>query len=548
MKNRVKLLLFVGLWLGFTGAWAQVNRYVVHFSDKDGTPFTIENPSEYLSQKAILRRQNQGIEIFSQDLPVNPSYVQQVSDISPDVFVYYTSKWMNNVLVQCNVSDVVTLEFLSFVKSVEYVAPGSKLTPQVNLRSPGLKNQRKRNRKSSLENTDIQNEMLGIDIMHESGFTGQGMDIAIMDGGFEGVNGISHFDHMFSNGRIKYTYDYVTNGIDVYKYSDHGTKVLSLMGGYTPGEYVGGAFDANYYLFVTEDVCNSCEHRIEEYNWVYAAEFADSAGVDVFNTSLGYNIFEDPSMDYVFDDMDGKTAIISIASTIAASKGILVVASAGNEGSNSWGYITPPADANDILSIGNVDLMGQRWRTSSHGFSADGRIKPELAGPGTGVAVINKSGNIVGGSGTSFSSSIVAGLVAGTWQANPGFSAADLRFFLTRSANNAALPDSLTGYGIPNFESLMNLLSFAKKDSNFTLFPNPVDDDLLIIRVNNPDEAADTDLKIFDVQGNLIMETKLTFGWQQLTQTIDIQTLKAGMYILNLAVGNEIDKIRIVKI
>ena len=531
----------------FSNAVFSQDRYIVHFTDKDNSPFTLNNPSEYLSQKAIQRRQDQNIEIIEQDIPVNQAYVLQVDALSSSIETYFTSKWLNNLLVQCNDADALQIETLPFVSSVEYVGPGVKLTPEGNGTLREFENLRRRNKRVNSATTDIQNEMLGIDAMHEMGFTGKGIDIAVMDGGYEGANGISYFEHLYTGGNIKYTYDYVSAGYDVYKYSDHGTKVLSLMGGFAPGEFEGTAYDANFYLFVTEDDCNVCEHRIEEYNWVFAAEFADSAGVDIINTSLGYSLFEDPSMNYSIADLNGQTTVISIASTIAASKGIVLVAAAGNEGNNSWGYITAPADAFDILSAANVDLTGKRWKSSSHGNSSDGRIKPDLAAPGTGVAIINKAGNIVGGSGTSFSSPMIAGLVAGIMQAYPELSASEIRFFLTRSASKAALPDSLMGYGIPHFESFVNLLSFAEKESNFTLFPNPIDN-LLVIRVNNPDEVTDSELIIYDVKGNLIMETKLSFSWQQLTQTVDISTFRAGVYIINLIVGSEVDKIRIVKI
>jgi len=524
----------------------QINRYVVHLADKNGTPYSIDMPLEFLSIKSIERRQRQQIDITDQDLPVDPTYFKEIDNLSATIDAFYASKWFNNILIQCEAADISKILSLPYVSEVEYVAPGEKLTFE-DAGASGRKNHRRRNQRVAAAATDAQNEMIGIDVMHSNGFTGEGIDIAIMDAGFQGVTGISYFSHLYNENKLKFTYDFVTNGSNVYQYSDHGTKVLSTLSGFSPGEFIGGAYDANYLLFITEDVCNSCEHRIEEYNWVYAAEFADSAGVDIISTSLGYNLFEDPDMDYTIEDLDGETAVITIAGDIAASKGILVVSSAGNEGNNSWGYITAPADGNAVLAIGNVDLTGKRWRSSSHGFSADGRIKPDLAAPGAGVAVINKSGNIVGGTGTSFSAPMVAGLAAGAWQSNPNLTAQELRFFLTRSASQAAFPDSLLGFGIPHFDSFINLLSFAEKDANFTLYPNPITDHV-IIRVNNPNEVTEADLKIFDSQGHLVMETDLSFGWNNLTQVIDMRALRAGTYIFNLVAGGKVDEIRIVKI
>lgn len=211
-------------------------------------------------------------------------------------------------------------------------------------------------------------------------------------------------------------------------------------------------------------------------------------------------------------------------------------------------YITAPADGKGVLAIGNVDLNGELSRSSSFGPSADGRIKPDLVGPGQGVSVIASNGSIVLGSGTSFSSPMVAGLVSGTWQAYPELTAEEMRFFVTRSASQAATPDSLMGYGIPNFESFVNLMAFAGKSQNFTLYPNPLHDELLVIRANNPDDAENIILKIFDTSGHLILETHLSFSWQNITQTISMENLRAGIYIVNLNSGTEVDMIRIVKI
>lgn len=537
-------LVFVFFFTAIT-SWAQVNRYVVHFSDKDNSAYTVSSPEAFLSERAIIRRSSQDILITKQDFPVNATYVQAVENVSPAIEVYFSSRWMNNILIQCEAAMVDEIASLPFVTEVEYVAPGGKLSAADGSSSRRF---RKRSKKVQSAATDLQNQMLGIDAMHSQGYTGKDVWVAVMDGGFEGVNGNSHFQHLFSNNQVKYVYDYVTNSTDVYRYTDHGTKVLSLMAAHSPGEFVGGAYDATYLLFVTEDDCNACEHRIEEYNWLYAAEFADSAGVDIINTSLGYSTFEDPDMDYTFEDLDGKTAVISIANDIAASKGILVISSAGNEGTNSWGYITAPADGHKVLSVGNVDLAGNRWRSSSHGYAADGRIKPDLAAPGAGVAVVNRSGNIVGGTGTSFSSPMVAGLAAGVRQAYPEMTTTDLRFFLQQSANQASAPDSLLGYGIPNFEGFASLLAFTSKPEQFTVYPNPINSSIITVRVNNPDEVSASQLKVFDSSGHLVLERSLSFSWQNLSHAVDMQTLRAGVYIFNLDTGARIDQIRVVKI
>jgi subtilisin family serine protease len=301
-------------------------------------------------------------------------------------------------------------------------------------------------------------------------------------------------------------------------------------------------------LFVTEDDCGNCEHRIEEYNWVFAAEFADSAGVDVINTSLGYNWFEDPVMSYEQSQMDGTNAIISIASDIAFSKGMVVVASAGNEGNNEWGIVTAPGDAVNGISVGNVSQNGVVAPSSSRGPTADGRIKPDLVAMGSLVQVISSSGNIVSGSGTSFSSPQVAGLCALIWQAYPDLTAEDLRFLLLETASNSANPNNTIGYGIPNYNSLNNFLTFSDSDEQLLVYPNPIQSDKLVIRVNNPGEIPVLNIQIFDLNGQKVREDNIEFNWKDNTQVLDMFGLSSGVYIFNFNTGTSVEKLRIVKI
>jgi len=301
-------------------------------------------------------------------------------------------------------------------------------------------------------------------------------------------------------------------------------------------------------LFVTEDDCSQCEHRIEEYNWTFAAEFADSAGVDVINVSLGYNLFEDPSMDYMKSDLDGNTAIITIAADIAFSKGILVVSSAGNEGNNSWGTITAPGDGNGVMAVGNVTSSGTKAPSSSIGPSADQRIKPDVTALGSSVKVVSSSGLIVSGSGTSFSSPQVAGLSALIIQAYPNLSAEDIKYLMLETASNAGNPNNEIGYGIPNFRAFTNYLNFSESEEVFILYPNPVSNNQLIIRANNPGMTSTVILQILNSNGQVIQEQELNFSWQNNSQIVDMFSLSSGVYIFNLKTGNSVEKLRIVKI
>ena len=264
--------------------------------------------------------------------------------------------------------------------------------------------------------------------------------------------------------------------------------------------------------------------------------------------SLGYNLFEDPALTYSYDEMDGNTAVISIAASIASSRGMVVVTSAGNEGNLSWNFITAPADAHNIISVGNVNLDGIKSSSSSFGPSADGRIKPELVALGTGVKVVSSSGAITTGNGTSFSSALVAGLIATTWNAFPDLTAEEIRFFYEISASNATSPDDEIGYGIPNFNAFANLMQTVESNQSFAIYPNPVSGNQFMIRANNPDETSEVDIKIFDMNGKIQLKTTLYFSWLNNSQVIDFFTLRKGVYIINLDTGSEIIKLRVVKI
>ena len=197
---------------------------------------------------------------------------------------------MNGVLVQCDPSLVTSIEALPFVDRVEFVAPLASLQ-NGGRRSFNLR--RKTNHTGS--ETESQLQMLGLEQMHAGGYTGRGVTIAILDSGFPGVNSVPAFQNIFSSQRFaeEVSYDFVHNSSDVFQHDDHGTEVLSVIAADIPDAFTGGAHEATFQLFVTEDV--PTEYRIEEYNWLFAAERADSAGVDIIHSSLGYYDFDDPA-------------------------------------------------------------------------------------------------------------------------------------------------------------------------------------------------------------------------------------------------------------
>ena len=266
-------------------------------------------------------------------------------------------------------------------------------------------------------NASNQIEMLKGEVLHQNNFTGEGMQIAILDAGFPNVDNFAAFKHIQDNNQILGGYDFVQRNEDFYTGYSHGMSVLSTIAGFLENEFVGTAPDAEFYLFITEDYDN--ETPLEESLWVEAAEKADSLGVDVINTSLGYTTFDNPNYNYTYNDMDGKTTFISRGAEIAFSRGLLLVNAAGNEGDTLWHYISAPADAESVLSIGAVNAVGTIAPFSSYGPTSDGSIKPDVCAQGSECIHYKCSGNIATSNGTSFASPILAGVITCLWQAFP---------------------------------------------------------------------------------------------------------------------------------
>jgi hypothetical protein len=341
---------------------------------------------------------------------------------------------------------------------------------------------------------------------------------------------------------MKPVFNFVNNTKNVYSAFHHGTEVLSIMAGISSSAYLGGAYQANFFLYQTEDV--SSEYRIEEYNWLFAAERADSAGVEVINSSLGYNTFDDPSMNYTYKDLDGKTAVVSRAASKAFERGIVVVNSGGNEGDNSWQYLDVPADAAGVIACGAVDNSGNRSPFSSVGPSADGRIKPDVCAMGDGVAVISSTGSILTGSGTSFSSPLVACLVIGLRQALPQASAKEIYQRVILSASQATQPDNFLGYGIPNFTLAKDLLDFPDE---FQLYPNPINDGLLKVLFKDPHDQVFT-ATIFSLAGQKVFELSDVISWDNNPYAFDLSLLASGLYLVKVQTPTSTKTMRIVKL
>lgn len=528
MNKGIGYMLLIAFLMASSIGLAQ-DRYAVHFQYKPASGYSLELPGDLLLESALARRAKEGVGLDSTDLPVSPKYIERLAPLVNNI--QYHSKWLNASVVVATEEQMEEVAALPFVHKTELVARGfnadiydgkkeSRISP-ISIRLKG----------KAEEAYAFQNEMLGIPAMHEEGFTGAGITIAVFDAGFSNADKISGMQHLFEQDRIVATRDFVNPGVtDVFRVDAHGTAALSVMAAYEPGQLVAGAYNAHYILCITEDV--GSEYKIEEYNWVRAAEFADSLGVDIINSSLGYNRFDDPVMSYNKEDLDGKTAIITQGAALAAQKGILVVSSAGNEGNGSWKTITAPADAEGILAVGSVTNKLERSSFSSTGPTADGRIKPDLAALGSGVTIWRQVENPSPSSGTSFSSPQIAALAAGLWQARPAWTKTQLIERLLASGTKAEDPDSDVGYGIPNFMDALygEILDLepSEKYSSF-IYPNPLEGNELFIHYGNEKEC---NFRMISAQGEILADQSLSRSSARDPYRIQIRDIPRGLYFV----------------
>jgi len=509
----------------------------VYFTDKENVQESIDNPISIMTQEAIDRKAMHGTVIDERDVPVNEDYIDEVKD-TDGITVLAKSKWFNCVFVRGGQEDIEDLGDLSFVSSIEYADRSLNRAPA---QSSFRKNDPVAQRIDFVYGqTENQITMLSLDQVHQDDYTGEGMIVAIMDSGFSGVDTQPGFARIRDNGKLGEGYDFVSRTEDVFAFSgsDHGTRVVSNIAGFVQDQFVGTGPDAFIYCFRTEDV--GSEGPIEEANWVEAAERADSLGVDVINTSLGYRDYDNPRYSYTYDDMDGVTAFISRGATAAFEKGMMVVTSAGNSGT---GMISAPADAVGAFTVGAVDASGSYAGFSSIGPSSDGRVKPDVMAKGDNATVINASGSITTSSGTSFSSPIMAGAVASIWQANPYKTNAELMQLIREVSSTFDSPTPQFGYGIPDFGSLLTTLlsvddsAFAK---TYKVYPIPARD---VFEVGLPDGTLKAKLTLFDVTGKRVHVQEIN----QNALSVDISKLNAGVYVAQLVNEGQLSTVKIIK-
>lgn len=567
MKNQISiliLLLFIFAKSLSAQETAGPKKYWITFNDKANSPYSINSPEQFLSPAAINRRTLQGIAVQENDLPVNPDYVAQIQ--ATGVQVLTKSRWFNAVTIQTEDTNLLaTIRALPFVGRSEQVARlkaktvADEFMADLMRMAEALEAQQRKaaapKQKSAFTdayygNADVQIEMIAGHKMHNMGFKGKGISIAVLDAGFYNVDQINHFDSLRQTGRLLGTKDFVQGGTQVFEDNSHGMSVLSTMAANTPGEIVGTAPEANYWLIRTEDAAS--EFIIEEHNWVAGAEFADSVGAWIINSSLGYTKFDDTLTSHTYNDLDGNTTPITVGADLAASKGILVVNSAGNSGTDSWRFIGAPADGDSVLTIGAVTSERAYATFSSRGPTTDGRIKPNVCAMGQQSFLVVSSGEIARSNGTSFSSPILAGMAACLWQAHPSATAMEIFKAIEQSADQYENPDDLKGFGIPDFMKAHGILSRVSinetaTDSIVNVFPNPFIDGLSLEYFSVTEQEIT--ITVHKLSGKRIYEEKVKVYpfVNNLIQLEKLRKVGSGTYTVMVSNGKETFVKRIVK-
>lgn len=536
MKTKILVFLFI---LNSFCAFTQQDAWV-YLVDKENVEASISNPTSILSQKAIDRKAAHNVSIDIRDVPVNENYIAQLKS-QTGITVMAKSKWFNAVHIRGNQANIEALSNLAFISSIDFADKSLNL-------SRAYHHQNKFETEDALTDFDYGNaanqiEMFNGDELHLLDYTGTGITVAVLDAGFPNVNTMSSFQRLRDAGNLLGGYDFVNRTDDIHEYTgnSHGTNVLSTMAGYIQGEFVGTAPDAQYYLFRTENAAS--ENPIEESLWVEAAERADSLGVDVINTSLGYTTYDNPNYSYTPADMDGNTAFITRGANIAFEKGMLLVNSAGNSGGSSWNIVGAPADAPGVLSIGAVRADGSYALFSSQGDSTQPTQKPDVVAQGQASFVISTNDVIYTSNGTSFSSPIMAGGVVCLWQALPALNNSQIMQLVRESASQFNNPDNFLGYGIPDLQQALarglDIIHPEEQELDLSIFPNPVSNE---ISLTIPEDEI-VSISIFDILGKFVNQASLTHN----NASMNVSMLSQGIYIAKLQSGDNSKTIKLIK-
>lgn len=529
-KSYQKFILFSLIFFLTINSFAG-NYYFVQFNNKKNTSYSISNPSAFLSAKAIARRQFYNIAIDSTDLPVNTTYLNAIK--LTGVTLHSVSKWMNGATILVTDSTIIQeIRSLSFVSKVEHTG----------IQETAMETAQKIKSYSSIDyGTALkQTDMINGRKLHDMGYTGKGINIGVLDAGFLMADVNQAFDSMRLQGRLLGTRNIAEPGESVFLDDAHGSNVLAIMGGILNNNYLGTAPHANYLLIETEYV--PTEYPVEVDNWVSGIEYADSMGMDVINSSLGYTFFDDPKFDFTYQDMNGKVSRASQAATMAANKGMVVCVSVGNSGTTTWKYLGSPSDADGILAVGSVLSDSTVSPFSSYGPSADARIKPDLCAQGTATAFINTLGIATTGNGTSYSSPVIAGMMACFLQYTrknfPDKSIPETLHAVRVSSNMHENPNDRYGYGIPDFMKAKDIhtTNFIEvtndKQNNFVYYDKLTKQ--IKLNKNSVTIANIENLQISNIQGQTVLSL------QKVTESTQIMTdgFQKGIYIINAVSGN----------
>ena len=531
--------------------------YLIRFTDKSQNRFKTAQAENFLSLRAMQRRVKQNIPLVKNDLPVTTVYVDSLKHMGFNVL--HESKWLNAVSV-----NVVDIQQFNKLKDIKFVVPYTLKSVLKSTDSPGIKFDSettpvKFNPKTYYGPSYNQMAIHHGDYLHSRGFRGQGMLIAVIDAGFNNALNMSSLDSLWLENRVKLVRDLILPDGNVFIQHEHGSEVLSVLAGLSPGHLVGSAPKADYVLFRTEDATEEKdgngntrerEYPVEEFNWAVAAELADSIGVDVISTSLGYSLFNDPQLSHSYKDMNGRTTIISKAAGIASSKGMIVVVSAGNEGSNSWKYITAPADADSILTVGAIDANNMIASFSSRGPTFDHRIKPDVVAVGKNTSLQQPDNEFVQGNGTSFSAPVIAGLTACLWQSCPDKTNMDIIRAIKQYASQYFNPDTIKGYGVPDFRQSFYALNpdlFEYKDK-LICSPNPFTNNIELQFEKIPEGKIQ--FSVFDIYGRKVIDKQIYVNSEipNIISTNDLFSLAKGFYVIQLLSDSKKLKTTIIKI
>ena len=543
MKLKIIQTVIVCL-LAITSTQAQ--KYLVLLKDKTGTPFSTDKPEAFLSKRAVERRLKQRIAITQRDLPVNPAYVSQIRQTGAKI--WFSSRWINGVLVEASAAQLAAIKALACYKGIEF---------NRSLANARLSAEKQTSDKFGTEALDYgasQNQilMLGVDKMHDQGFHGEGMLVGILDAGFQSSDKNTALNQVFTDKRVLSTFDFVKNEKSVYEDDSHGNNVFSIMASNRSGQLIGPAYGASYVLLRTEDAFT--ENRVEEANWLFGAEYADSAGVDIINSSLGYNEFDNPADNYTYADMNGRNTLAARAADWAAATGMVVVVSAGNEGNKPWKYIATPGDADSVLTVGAVASNRTLGTFSSIGPSSDGRVKPDVCAQGVSTVLSNPASTTVAGNGTSYSSPLIAGFVAGFWQAFPYLTALQVIDCIRKAGHLYTTPNAQFGYGIPTFEKAAEV---ARRDYPVTsvpvatlptpvkVYPNPFSQTPVVL-VPQRMVGQTVEVYLIDATGQVRWQNRPHLSSNQFPLLFS-ESLPSGLYFLKIADGLRVEVVKVIK-